>query len=98
MRINESDTVNISKPQSDRLSETPNSSSPATRTAQTVGAGSDQVDFGSQNSLVSQALNAGTADQASRVEQLRALVQSGQYQVDSGALSKSIVDSALNGD
>jgi flagellar biosynthesis anti-sigma factor FlgM len=97
-QINESDSVNISKPQSDRLSESQNSSSRATRTFQAPGDSSDGVDFGNQNGLLSQTLNAGAADRASRVEQLRALVQSGQYQVDSGALSKSIVDATLNGD
>lgn len=99
MKINsESDSVNISKPQSDRLSESQNASSRATRTLQAAGDSSDGVDFGNQNGLLSQTLNAGAADRASRVEQLRALVQSGQYQVDSGALSKSIVDATLNGD
>ena len=98
MKINESDTVNISKPQSERLSESPKASAPTTRPAQTSGAGTDQVDFGGQNGLVSQTLNAGTSERASRVEELRALVQSGQYQVDTGALSKSIVDATLKGD
>ena len=98
MKINERDTVNISKPQSDRLTETQNASSRTARASQPAGSATDGVDFGSQNGLVSQARNAGAADRATRVEQLRALVQSGQYQVDTGALSKSIVDATLNGD
>jgi flagellar biosynthesis anti-sigma factor FlgM len=95
VRINESDTVNISKPQSERLSESQNGSARSTRATQPASDLSDGVDFGNQNGLVSQALNAGAGDRASRVEQLRALVQSGQYQVDTGALSKSIVDGTL---
>jgi flagellar biosynthesis anti-sigma factor FlgM len=95
---NERDTVNISKPQSERLTESPKTPSRTTRVSQPAGTPGDRVDFGSQNTLVSQTLDAGAAARTARVEQLRALVQSGQYQVDTGALSKSIVDATLNGD
>jgi flagellar biosynthesis anti-sigma factor FlgM len=97
VKINERDTVNISKPQSERLSESPKTTSRTTRASQPAGTASDQVDLGSQG-LVSQTLSAGTADRAARVEELKALVQSGQYQVDTGALSRSIVDATLKGD
>jgi anti-sigma28 factor (negative regulator of flagellin synthesis) len=60
-------------------------------------AGSDRIDLGAQNDLVSQAQTAGTDARAAHIEQLRLLVQSGQYQVDPVALSQSIVQSALNG-
>jgi flagellar biosynthesis anti-sigma factor FlgM len=58
---------------------------------------SDQIDLGNQSGLVSQAQTAGADSRAARIEQLRALVQSGQYQVDPAALSRSLVDSALSG-
>jgi anti-sigma28 factor (negative regulator of flagellin synthesis) len=58
---------------------------------------SDRIDLGAQNDLVSQAQNAGADSRAARIEQLRQLVQSGQYQVDPAALSQSIVQSVLDG-
>jgi len=51
----------------------------------------------SQAGLVSQVQTAGSDGRSSRVEELRALVQSGQYQVDTAALSTSIVSGTLNG-
>ncbi len=98
MKIQESDLLNISKPQSERVSETPNSSSSASRRVKSPGSGTDGIDLGSQLGLVSQAQDAGTDNTAARIEQLRALVLSGQYQVDNNALSKSIVDATLKGD
>jgi flagellar biosynthesis anti-sigma factor FlgM len=97
VRINERDPVNIPKPQSERLYET---AKPATSSAAppkpspSVG---DQIELGSQAGLVSQVQTAGSDGRASRVEELRSLVQSGQYQVDTSALSRSLVDSTLNG-
>jgi flagellar biosynthesis anti-sigma factor FlgM len=98
VKINESDPLQIEKPQSERVTSTPktgsNSSGPVTTS--TTGS-SDGIDLGSQLALLSQALQSGADERSSRVDQLKALVQSGQYQVDSGALSESIVGAALNG-
>ena len=60
--------------------------------------GSDRTDFNSLSHLLAAASNAGAADRADRVEQLRQLVASGRYQVDSQALSRSIVDASLKGE
>ena len=98
MKIQESDLLNISKPQSERLTETPNSSSSSSRAVKSQGGATDGIDLGSQLGLVSQAQDAGTDSTAARIEQLRALVQSGQYQVDNNVLSRSIVDATLKGD
>ncbi len=98
MKIHESDLLNISKPQSERLSVTTNSTSSSTRAVKSQGGAADGIDLGSQLGLVSQAQGAGADTTAARIEQLRALVQSGQYQVDNNALSKSIIDATLKGD
>jgi anti-sigma28 factor (negative regulator of flagellin synthesis) len=98
VKIQESDLVNISKPQSERLSETPNASSSSSRAVTSQASTTDRIDLGSQLGLVSQAQSAGTDSTAARIEQLRALVQSGQYQVDNNVLSRSIVDGTLKGD
>jgi anti-sigma28 factor (negative regulator of flagellin synthesis) len=100
LNTNEREALNIPKPQSDRLYEAlKTSSGPSAPTASstTAAPGQDQIDLGSQSGLVSQVQNAGANDRASRIEQLRALVQSGQYQVDTAALSQSIVGAAING-
>jgi flagellar biosynthesis anti-sigma factor FlgM len=97
MKINQSSTDPISKPQSSGVFETAKSYSnpfPAAGRADDAG---DKIDLKSQASLLSQAQSAGAADQAANVERLRALVQSGQYQVDPTALSRSIVNAAVNG-
>ena|SRR5580658_11015415 len=97
MRINENSAVNTSKLQSSQVYETPRSdgsSSPLVgRTADT----GDNIDLGSQATLLSQAQAAGASESSANVQRLRALVQSGQYQVSPAALSQSIVSSALNG-
>ena len=97
MKINENALMNIVKPQSERLSDSLNVTSGAGRVATPAGAASDQIDLGSQAGLLSQAQSAGDIDRQARIEQLKALVQSGQYQVDPSALSESIVNAALNG-
>lgn len=58
----------------------------------------DQIDVGGQTGLLFQAQNAGSAYSDARIAQYQQLVQSGQYVVDTGALSSSLVTGALNGD
>lgn len=58
----------------------------------------DQIDVGQQTGLLFQAQNAGSAYSDARIAQFQQLVQSGQYVVDTGALSSSFVTAALNGD
>jgi anti-sigma28 factor (negative regulator of flagellin synthesis) len=93
----EGDLLNISMPKSDRVLEAskPEGKS-ASRTSSTSSA-NDAVDLGSQAGLIATALASGQGDRSSTVQHLRALVQSGQYQVDTAALSESIVSAAHNG-
>jgi anti-sigma28 factor (negative regulator of flagellin synthesis) len=98
LRITGQDTVNtISKSQTEGVFDSPTTANRNGRTEQNGAFGSDQIDLGSQSDLVSQAQTAFSGDRAARLEQLRALVQSGQYQVDTQALSQSIVSAAVNG-
>jgi anti-sigma28 factor (negative regulator of flagellin synthesis) len=93
----ESYLLNISMPQNDRVQgplKAEGGSSTRTQSAQTSG---DGVDLGSQAGLVAAAQTAGQTDQSSLVQSLRALVQSGQYQVDTASLSQAIVASAGDG-
>lgn len=99
MRITDQDTVNtISNSQAAGIFDSPKAASSGASGAQnSADSASDRIDLGSQSDLVSQALTAGAQSRAEHIEQLRALVQSGQYQVDPAALSQSIVQSALSG-
>jgi anti-sigma28 factor (negative regulator of flagellin synthesis) len=93
----ESNLLNISMPQSDRIQEPSKPEGRSSSRTQSLTASGDGVDLGSQAGLVATAQTAGLADRASTVQRLRALVQSGQYQVDSAALSESIVSAAYSG-
>ena len=97
MKINERDALNISKPQSDRLYEALKSDGSSASAARRSHAPADAIDLRSQAGLVTKTLASGFEDRASRLEQLRALVQSGRYQVDAGALSQAIVSATLHG-
>lgn len=99
MKINEREPTDIGKIGAKGLSATTKAG--AGTGAGTIGAQSqnsgDRIDLGSQDQFVSLAQSAGNAERANHVEGLRALVQSGQYQVDAGALSQAIVNAALSG-
>lgn len=99
MRITDQGTVNtISNSQAAGVYDSPKAASSGASGSQSPGdTASDRIDLGNQSDLVSQAQTAGASDRAARIEQLRALVQSGQYQVDPAALSQSIVQAALSG-
>ena len=96
MKINEHDALNIPKPQTDRLYPASKPDAGSAYQSRHSESGSDQIELGSQ-SLVAQAQSAGSDERATRVAQLRALVQSGQYQVDTGALSHAIIGATLRG-
>ena len=96
MRITGQDDVNISKPQNQNIFDSQKPASSSSRPAQSVGSSSDQVDLGGSNGLLSQAQSS-SDERAARIEQLRALVQSGNYQVDTAALSQSIVTATVDG-
>lgn len=94
----ESNLLNISMSQSDRVQEPskPDSSSSSRKLSLT--AAGDGVDLGSQGGLLAAAQTAGADQRASTVQYLRGLVQSGQYRVDSAALSDSMVTASQFGD
>jgi anti-sigma28 factor (negative regulator of flagellin synthesis) len=94
----ESNLLNISMSQSDRVQEPskPDSSSSSRKLSLT--AAGDGVELGRQEALVATAQNAGQDERASVVQYLRGLVRSGQYQVDTAALSQSIVTASQYGD
>jgi anti-sigma28 factor (negative regulator of flagellin synthesis) len=99
MKINDPSALNIARPQPSQVYETPKSSGGSSPSAGPPAAASaDHIDLGSHASLLSQVQTAGASESSATVQRLRALVQSGQYQVDSAALSHSIVSAALSGE
>ena len=60
-----------------------------------AGGGSDHVEISSLSEGIASANSAQEAQQAARVSHLAALYASGRYRVDSQAVSKAIVSSAL---
>ena len=94
----ESNLLNISMSQSDRVQEPSKAQSQSSGRTQYVKTAGDGVDLGSQAGLVASAQTAGLSDRAAITQSLRALVQSGQYKVDTAALSYSIVSAAQYGD
>jgi anti-sigma28 factor (negative regulator of flagellin synthesis) len=97
VKINESDILNILKPQSGNVYDPVTTSRVSGSTERGVVSGNDGIDLGSQSELLTYAQQAGSPERQDRVQELRALVQSGQYQVDSSALSQSIVSATSNG-
>ena len=94
----ENNLLNISMPQSDRVQEPSKAQSQSSGRTQSVKTAGDGVDLGSQAGLVASAQVAGLSDRTAITQSLRALVQSGQYKVDTAALSYSIVSAAQYGD
>jgi anti-sigma28 factor (negative regulator of flagellin synthesis) len=94
----ESNLLNISMSQSARVQEPskPDSSSSSRRLSLT--AAGDGVELGRQEGLVAAAQSAGLSERAGMVQYLRGLVQSGRYQVDTAALSNSIITASQYGD
>jgi anti-sigma28 factor (negative regulator of flagellin synthesis) len=63
-----------------------------------TGGSSDSINITGSGGLVQSALNAGAQERADRVEQLKQLVNSNQYSVDPGAVSRALIGAHLAGD
>ncbi|HLK21802.1 MAG TPA: flagellar biosynthesis anti-sigma factor FlgM [Bryobacteraceae bacterium] len=59
---------------------------------------SDSIAISGTGSLVQQAINAGADDRAARVQALQQQYQSGNYQVDAIAVSRSLIAAHLSGE
>jgi anti-sigma28 factor (negative regulator of flagellin synthesis) len=63
-----------------------------------AGTGSDSISLTNSLHLVQQALTAGTSARAARVQQLKALVQSNQYNPSAQEISSALISAHLAGD
>jgi hypothetical protein len=94
----ESNLLNISMSQSNRVQEPLKPDTNSSSRKPSLTAAGDGVELGRQDAFVAAARSAGLPERTSMVQYLRGLVQSGQYQVDSAALSESIVTASQYGD
>ncbi len=97
MKINESDVLNIQKPQSGKVFDAIKTSRNSGSAASAKTPANDGIDLGSQSGLLTYTQQAGSSEREARIQELRALVQSGQYQVDSYSLSKAMVSATVAG-
>jgi len=95
MKIDERKALNTQKPQSEKVYET-NAGVSSRNTQKPFTSGEEGVALNSQDQLRALAMSP-TAEETSRVERLKELVQSGQYQVDHLALSGAMVAAMLKG-
>ncbi len=95
MKIDERKALNTQKPQSEKVYET-NAGGSSRTVKKPLISGEDGVALNSQDQLRALA-STPTAEETSRVERLKELVQSGQYQVDHLALSGAMVAAMLKG-
>ena len=58
----------------------------------------DSISLSAATSLLQQASNAGAADRASRVQQLKQQIEAGQYVADPSTVSSAIIDAGLAGE
>jgi flagellar biosynthesis anti-sigma factor FlgM len=99
MIINNNETSDVSRL---NLDKTPGSQSAASTSASkfatTDGApGSDSVSLSNFPTLVQQALTSSSPARSSRVQELKALVQSNQYQPDAQEVSRALIDASITG-
>jgi anti-sigma28 factor (negative regulator of flagellin synthesis) len=93
----ESDLLKISMPPSNRVQDPSKTDGQSSSRASSLASSNDAIDLGSQAGLLAAAQSAGQDGRDSVAQSLRALIQSGQYQVDTSALSAAIVTSAQAG-
>jgi flagellar biosynthesis anti-sigma factor FlgM len=100
MKIKTSDTpdatrMDLNPTRATREADGPSSSNSASASRTPS---SDSITISGTNSLVQQALGSGSADRAARVLELQRQFQSGQYQVDSVAVSRALIAAHLAGE
>ena len=99
MIINNNETSDVSRL---NLDKTQGSSPAAGTTASNFAAtdsapGSDSVSLSNLPNLVQQALSSSSPARLSRVQELKALVQSNQYQPDAQEVSRALIDAHITG-
>jgi len=100
MTINNDETRNVSQLDLDRTSGSRPIGDAATTSSTSANqtSANDSIALSTSSDLVQQALSSGAMERTNRIQQLQQLVQSDQYQVDAGSLSKSLIAAHMAGD
>jgi flagellar biosynthesis anti-sigma factor FlgM len=99
MIINNNDTPGVSGLNLDKTQQSARTaSSGASQSANTSGTpGDDSISLSNSPNLVQQALNSSSAARSARVQELKALVQSNQYQPDAQEVASALINAHLTG-
>jgi flagellar biosynthesis anti-sigma factor FlgM len=100
MKIKTSDTPDATRMELNSTRATRQADDPAASNSVSPNStsSSDSIAISGTNSLVQQALTSGSATRAARVAELQKQYQSGQYQVDSVAVSRALIATHLAGE
>ena len=100
MTVNNNNTPDVSRLNLDQtsLQKTPASSrASSTGSTGTDSTPEDSISLSNLPNYVQQALSSSSSDRATRIQELKALVASGQYQPDAQAVSSALIDAHLQG-
>jgi flagellar biosynthesis anti-sigma factor FlgM len=99
MIINNNDTPGVSGLNLDKTQQSSRTAgSGASQSASTSGTpGDDSISLSNSPNLVQQALNSSSAARSARVQELKALVQSNQYQPDAQEVASALINAHLTG-
>ncbi|MCL5746472.1 MAG: flagellar biosynthesis anti-sigma factor FlgM [Acidobacteria bacterium] len=95
MRVDDRNLAGLGAARSGQAAETQRTGSDGRAGAGRAGNDADRVELSSLAGRLSYFLEAGAQARASRVSQLAADVQGGRYRVDSAAVSRAMLDDAL---
>ncbi len=102
MIINNNEPSNVSRLNLDQTTGSSRTAETQAASTQPSGSGAsavgDSISLSSSPNLVQQALGAGASARAARVQQLKALVQSNQYQPDAQEVSRALIRAHIAGD
>jgi flagellar biosynthesis anti-sigma factor FlgM len=101
MIINNNDTPDISRLNLDQTSlnktQGPSRADASNSATTSSVTGDDTISLSNSPSLVQQALSSTSAARAARVQELKALVASGQYQPDAQEVSRALISAHIAG-
>jgi flagellar biosynthesis anti-sigma factor FlgM len=101
MIINNNESPDVSRlnlDQTQQSARTAGAGAPKSTSATGNSPGDDSISLSNSPNLVQQALSSSSSARSARVQELKALVQSNQYQPDAQAVSVALINAHLTGD
>jgi flagellar biosynthesis anti-sigma factor FlgM len=101
MIINNNESPDVSRlnlDQTQQSARTANAGASKSTSATGNSPGDDSISLSNSPNLVQQALASSSSARSARVQELKALVQSNQYQPDAQAVSVALINAHLTGD